>query len=65
MKFVINVSGPGDADIVRQIAIHSEQPATIIARAWRIEVDNLSSGMNARVGPTGLGHVHSVSGDLV
>jgi len=65
VKLVSNVPGPGNADVVRQIAIHSEQPTTIVARAWRIEVDDLSSGVNARVGPAGTSHLNRMVGDLV
>jgi hypothetical protein len=65
VKIVVNVPRPGDADIVRQVAIRPEQPAAVVARARRIEMDNLARGMHSGIGTTSTGHLNRVIGNLV
>jgi hypothetical protein len=63
VKIVIDMARPHHADIVWQIAIGTEQPATVVARARCIEMNDLPAGMNASVSAASTRHLDCVIGN--
>ena len=63
MKFVIDQLGPGHIDIVREITVRTEYPASLAARIFGFEVNNLPRRVNTRVCPPGAGHNHGSISD--
>ena len=49
MEAVIDRLGPDDIDIISQIAVSTEQPATVTAFAGCVEMHNLSGRMHASI----------------
>ena len=63
MKAVINRLSPNYADVVRQIAVRTEQPATTATFTVCVEMHNLTGRMNAGIGSTGTNNFDFFVGD--
>jgi len=64
VKFVIDLSGPYDTDIVRKIAVGPEQPAAIVTRAGCIKMNDLPGRVHTGVRPSRTGDVERMVGDF-
>ncbi len=57
MKIIGHGLRPGDRDVVRQIAVCTEQPTTLAAIAIGVEVYNLAACVHAGVCTPGAGYI--------
>jgi len=62
VKLVVDLTRPYDADVVRKIAVGAQQPAAIVAATGRIEMNDLSGGMDTGIGAAGAGDFKLVIG---
>lgn len=64
MKIVADMMRPHHADVVGEIAVETELPATIVAFIASIKMHNLAARMHARIGAAGANDFNGFVGDL-
>lgn len=62
MKGVVDGQRPGDADVVREIAVRPQQPAALAALTGGIEVDHLAACVHPGIGTAGTDNVNWLIG---
>jgi hypothetical protein len=63
VKVLRHGTGPGDADIGRQVRVGTQYPTACAAARLRVEVGNLAAGVYASVGATGADEPDRLGGD--
>ena len=64
MKGVINLMRPPDTDVAGQIGIGAELPLVHGTSGMRVEVNDLSDGMNTGIRPACTDYPHGMIGDF-